>query len=118
MARITWYYGRTGRGQVGEIAAHSIPSVRGLKRAADAIGDKAASNLDVRALRRTGDSHITVTQGDLDYYVNLVDPEGGAIGIELGWSQVHKDSGHVYGSDGLAVLRDAATSVRRKGVIL
>lgn len=117
MADIDWYYGRTGRGQVSDIVAHSIPSERGLKKIANRIGDRAASHLDTRAVHRTGDSHITVTQGDLDYYVNLVDPEGGAAAIEFGWSQIHK-GGTAYGADGLGVLRDAMGDTFRKGVIL
>lgn len=118
MADIEWYYARTGRGQVGEIAARSAPSQHGLKKIADRIGDRAASHLDTRAVYRTGDSHITVTQGDLDYYVNLVDPEGGAAAIEFGWSQIHKQSGTEYGADGLGILRDALGDTRTKGVIL
>jgi len=105
---LTWYYGRTGNGQVGDIAAHSIPSVNGLKKIANRIADRAASNLDVRALRRTGQSQITVTKGDLDYYINLEDPNGGAMAIEFGTDD----------APALSPLRDAVGDVAQKGVIL
>jgi len=88
MATLTWYFGRTGNGQVGDIAAHSI--------------------LDVRALRRTGQSQITVTKGDLDYYINLEDPNGGAMAIEFGTDD----------TPALSPLRDAVADVAQKGVIL
>lgn len=112
MAKIDWYYKATGSGQISDIVAHSHASVNGIRKAANNLGDRAASNLDIRAVNRTGDSHIEVEHrhgsggSRLDSYVKLVDPDGGAAGIEFGWDRINKE-GFEYGADGLGVLRDA-----------
>lgn len=108
MASIEWYFDRTGPGQVGDIAAHSHVAARALKKIANRIGDRAASNLDTRAVRRTGQSHITVTKGHLDWYVNLEDPKGGAMAIEFGTDD----------TPALSPLRDAVGDAMTKGIIL
>lgn len=108
MATLTWYFDREGNGQVSDIVAHSHVAKRALKKIAHRLGDRAASNLDTRAVHRTGESQITVTEGHLDWYVNLEDPGGGAMSIEFGNDDM----------PGLSPLRDAVGHVMQKGVIL
>lgn len=85
MVSITWYYGKTGPGQVGEIVSYSTPVQAKLKSEAHRIGRNAASILNSEPKKRTGDSFVMIEQHDLDYYVTLNDPEdkGGAAGIEM-----------------------------------
>lgn len=117
---VDWFYAPMGPGQISDIVAHTGPVVKEVRQQANKIGDRAASNLDTRAVHRSGDSHIEVLhKGDgpeLDSYVLLVDPDGGAGGIEFGWSQEGK-SGNTYGADGIAVLRDAAMDAVRGAVM-
>ena len=112
MARVDWYFAEQGPGQVSDIVAHTFGATSAVRAAAIQLGERAASHLDLRAARRTGESHIEVEhrQGAggsmLDSYVKLVDPDGGAGAIEFGWSKKDSD-GDEYGHDGLGVLRDA-----------
>lgn len=87
MASITWFYKRTGKGQVGEIVSYSVPVQGALSSAANGIAGRASAALESKPKVRTGDSQIDVMQADLDYYVLLKDPSvgkrhGGAAGIE------------------------------------
>lgn len=93
---------------MADIAAHSIVAERGLKKIAHRIGDRAASNLDVRAVHRTGESQVTVNKQHLDWLVSLEDPNGGAMAIEFGTED----------TPALSPLRDAIGDVLMKGIVL
>lgn len=84
MVNITWYYARTGPGQVAEIASYTAPVQAKLKAEASKRQRRAQSLLDSLPKVRTGDSQVTLSRGDLDYYVQIEDPsgKGGAAGIE------------------------------------
>lgn len=124
-----FYQREEGPGQMSEIFAHSRPVVEAVRDKAEALGARAQSNLDTRAVRRTGDSNIVVRhKGDdvggvrskLDSYVFLADPtdEWAAVGIEFGWSRAREnmEGDHAsYGADGLHVLSDAIGWAVRKG---
>lgn len=85
MVSITWYYGKTGPGQVGEIVSYSTPVQAKLKSEAHRIAANARGILASEPKIRTGDSQVKVEQHDLDYYVSLEDKggKGGAAGIEM-----------------------------------
>lgn len=85
MVSITWWYGKTGPGQVGEIVSYSAPVQAKLKSEATRIASNARSILASEPKVRTGDSQVKVEQHDLDYYVSLEDNsgKGGAAGIEM-----------------------------------
>lgn len=85
MVNIQWYYGRTGPGQVAEIVSYSVPVDAALSKHANRIGSKARAALASRPKVRTGASQIRIKKHDLDYYVELTDPDGkgGAAGIEM-----------------------------------
>lgn len=85
MVRIQWYYGRTGPGQVAEIASYTTPVQAKLEAEAMSIGRKASNILNTEPKVRTGESFVMVSQGDLDWYVELYDTGDGdsaAAGIE------------------------------------
>lgn len=84
MVNITWYYARTGPGQVAEIVSYSTPVQSKLKAEAASRAARAAALLASMPKERTGDSQVEIEQGELDYYVKIVDPlgKGGAAGIE------------------------------------
>lgn len=89
----TWYQPEFGPGGLSDIVSHSEPVVRALRKHANEIGERAQSNLDTRAVHRSGDTQIVVVHGvanggttDLDSHVYLHDPanKAGALSIELG----------------------------------
>lgn len=80
MARIQWWYGRTGPGQVADIVSHSTPVQASLASHAKAIGARAENTLNTEPKTRTGDSQVYVFKADLDWYVEVRD-KGMAAGI-------------------------------------
>lgn len=127
-----WYQRETGPGQMSDIVAHTTPVVEALQQQANRLADRAQSNLDTRAVHRTGDSNVGVAhRGDslgdgtvsrLDSYVYLYDPtdEGAAASIEFGWSQTRENEDgeeFTYGHDGLRVLEDAVNFAVRTGKV-
>lgn len=88
MVKVTWFYGRTGPGQVADIVSHLPGMDAALRAEAAPRAAKAAALLDMLPKERTGDSQVVLTKGDLDYRVEIRDPDGkgGAAGIE---SQFH-----------------------------
>lgn len=85
MVYIRWFYARTGPGQVADIVSHAAPVQAKLESEAHRIGSNAARILNTEPKVRTGDSQVKVSKGELDWYVELTDPEGkgGAAGIEM-----------------------------------
>lgn len=84
MVNIDWYYARTGKGQVAEIVSYSAPVQNKLRAVAYERAALAQAILNSEPKVRTGDSQVKVSQGDLDYYVELTDPlgKGAGVGIE------------------------------------
>lgn len=80
MARITWYYDRTGPGQVADIVSHAAPVQAELQVKARGIASRASSTLESKPKTRTGDSQVHVYKADLDWYVEVRD-KGMAAGI-------------------------------------
>lgn len=113
-----WFQPEYGPGSLSEIVSHSEPVVKALRKHANAIGERAQSNLDTRAVNRSGAADIVVVHGvanggttDLDSYVYLHDPENkaGALSIENGHYLDDDDmpDGFRRWVDGLHPLRDA-----------
>lgn len=78
--------------------AHTDEVERALGDLAFQILEKARTRLSRH--RKTGSARITQTKGTVDHFVNLVDEEGGAIAMEVGWHT--KDGTFV---PGLRILR-------------
>ena len=68
----------------------------------DRIKVRAKAGLDEHRDGAKRKAKITSSSGTVDYFVNLDDPDGGAAGIEFGWTR--KDGKPV---EGLHVLRRA-----------
>lgn len=82
MAHITWFYGRTGPGQVADIVSHAAPVQASLASHAKAIGARAEHTLNTAPKTRTGDSQVNVFKADLDWYVEVRDKGMAAGAIE------------------------------------
>lgn len=110
---------------IGEKAMNRV--VSHLEGVHHAVGD-AARRVEVQAERRlamhhdTGAAHITRTEGDVDWFVNLVDEA--ALSIEFGhWVEgKYKDEDHPQYVPGLYILSTASgldaaprSGPRRKG---
>jgi hypothetical protein len=69
------------------VVAH-LPGVIGAVAAKAAEGAARAEAI-LASHHRTGATHITVTHGTVDSFVNLVDPGGAAAAIEFGHTSKH-----------------------------
>jgi hypothetical protein len=94
MAKVTIYK------RCNEIVAHETGVIAAVASKAGEGAARAEAILAAHQPGRqpgSGGSHITVTHGDVDSFVNLVDPGGAAAAIEFGRLSVGRSRGTTRG---------------------
>lgn len=105
---------KSGNGSVEDIVTHTKVVHDSLRAHAAPIRARAASNLETRSHRRTGDAQVGMygpPNGTLlDWYVYLSDPNDfkAAASIEFGHNNVHPVTKKVSKVEGKWIIHDAA----------
>lgn len=102
MPRIWWEGPRRGKGSVEDVVSYLPPVIDTMRKHSIRIMLDAAANLEMYPEKRTKKSQIGMTQGDLDFYVYLQDPDkkGAAQAIENGHWQYSYPRVRVVQTDG------------------